>query len=391
MTKINLQPLDIGLLDNHEIPKNKKTTLTRSNTSKNGLRSVILKIAKLLSIFVAALLILVIAFAIYAANSDRARFPLPILFKASSFTASNLNQFPSQLKVQGNWLIDGQGNQVFLNGIMIADPLVADVKDDFNKRLFKQLHDLGANVIRIPVHPITWEGASDYLWRYLDKAVRWAGEYGMYVIIDWHSIGNVKTGSAPERSNMFTHTWENTTGFWNVVSAYFAGAPNVLFEVFNEPESITVSEWQAAASELVHIIRAQGAQQVVIVGGVDYASDLSWVLETPISDPNIAYAEHVYPIHSMADWTIHFGEVSKSYPVLITEWGFMEEYINSEYSYLIGNEKSFGEPFLDYLDELQIGWLACWYDDNWQPPMFTPGFEDTNPYGDFVFEQLSLP
>lgn len=368
-----------------------KINRPRSNTSKNGLRSVILKIAKLLRIFVAALLILVIAFAIYAANSDRARFPLPILFKASSFTASNLNQFPSQLKVQGNWLIDGQGNQILLKGIMIADPLVADVKDDFNKRLFKQLHDLGANVIRIPVHPITWEGASDYLWRYLDKAVRWAGEYGMYVIIDWHSIGNVKTGSAPEGSNMFTHTWENTTGFWNIVSAYFAGAPNVLFEVFNEPESITVSEWQAAASELVHIIRAQGAQQVVIVGGVDYVSDLSWVLETTISDPNITYAEHVYPIHSMADWNKHFGEVSKSYPVLITEWGFIEEYINSEYSYLIGNEKSFGEPFLDYLDKLQIGWLACWYDDNWQPAMFTPGFEDTNPYGDFVFEQLSLP
>ena len=355
------------------------------------LKSVILKIAKLLSIIVAALLILVIAFAIYAANSDCARFPLPILFKASSFTASNLNQFPSQLKVRGKWLIDGQGNQILLKGIMIADPLIADVKDDFNKRLFKQLHDLGANVIRIPVHPVTWEAASDYLWRYLEKAVRWAGEYGMYVIIDWHSIGNVKTGSAPEGSNMFTHTWENTTGFWNVVSAYFAGAPNVLFEVFNEPESITVSEWRAAASELVRIIRTQGAQQVVIVGGVDYASDLSWVLETPISDPNIAYAEHVYPIHSRADWNNHFGEVSKSYPVLITEWGFTEEYINSEYSYLIGNEKSFGEPFLDYLDELQIGWLACWYDDMWQPAMFTPGFEGTNPYGDFVFEQLSLP
>ena len=242
MTKINLQTLDIGIQDNHDILKAKKTTLTRSNTSKNGLRSVILKIAKLLCIFVAALLILVIAFAIYAANSDRARFPLPILFRASSFTTSNLNQFPSQLKVQGNWLIDGQGNQILLNGIMIADPLIADVKDDFNKRLFKQLHDLGANVIRIPVHPLTWESISDYLWRYLDDAVCWAGEYGMYVIIDWHSIGNVKTGSAPEGSNMFTHTWENTTGFWNVVSAYFAGAPNVLFEVFNEPESITVSE-----------------------------------------------------------------------------------------------------------------------------------------------------
>ena len=87
----------------------------------------------------------------------------------------------------------------------------------------------------------------------------------------------------------------------------------------------------------------------------------------------------------MADWNIHFGEVSKSYPILITEWGFIVGYINSEYSYLIGNVKSFGKPFLDNLNELQIGWLACWYDDNWQPAMFTPGFEDTIPYGDFNY------
>ncbi len=57
MSKINRQPHDISILDNHDFLKDKKTTLTRSNTSKNGLRSVILKITKLVSIFVAALLI----------------------------------------------------------------------------------------------------------------------------------------------------------------------------------------------------------------------------------------------------------------------------------------------------------------------------------------------
>ena len=47
--------------------------------------------------------------------------------------------------------------------------------------------------MRIPVHPVAWRGRTPakYL-QLLDQAVQWCTDLHMYVIIDWHSIGNLK-------------------------------------------------------------------------------------------------------------------------------------------------------------------------------------------------------
>jgi aryl-phospho-beta-D-glucosidase BglC (GH1 family) len=34
-------------------------------------------------------------------------------------------------------------------------------------------------------------GKEEYI-KTLDQGVQWAGEQGLYVIIDWHSIGNLR-------------------------------------------------------------------------------------------------------------------------------------------------------------------------------------------------------
>jgi hypothetical protein len=67
----------------------------------------------------------------------------------------------------------------------------------------------------------------------------------------------------------------------------------------------------------------------------------------------------------------------------------MDENRNStKQQYLVGDANSFGEPFLKYLDERGIGWVACWYDDGWEPPLFTNNFEKPTKYGEFVFGKL---
>ncbi|MEN6523095.1 MAG: hypothetical protein ABFD14_05145, partial [Anaerolineaceae bacterium] len=57
-------------------------------------------------------------------------------------------------------------------------------------------------------------------------------------------------------------------------------------------------------------------------------------------------------------------------------------------SYLSGDEESYGKPFLKYLDDRDIGWVACWYDDEWLPPMFTQGWTGYTNYGDFIIREL---
>jgi len=65
------------------------------------------------------------------------------------------------------------------------------------------------------------------------------------------------------------------------------------------------------------------------------------------------------------------GDISKIKPIIITEWGFSDENrYNTKQYYLVGDEKSYGSPFIDYLNECNIGRVACWFDDTRGPQMF---------------------
>lgn len=104
---------------------------------------------------------------------------------------------------------------------------------------------------------------------------------------------------------------------------------------------------------------------------------------------NIAYASHIYPAHAAASWNAWFGEVSANYPVLVTEWGWMEASPANPTDYLVGSAASYGEPLLSYLEAHDIGWIACWYDDEWLPAMFKAGSSELNAYGKFVEARLA--
>lgn len=67
----------------------------------------------------------------------------------------------------------------------------------------------------------------------------------------------------------------------------------------------------------------------------------------------------------------------------------MEADPSGEQTYLVGSQKSYGEPFMEYLEQREISWVACWYDDEWKPTLLETGFENpTNP-GKFVLQALS--
>jgi aryl-phospho-beta-D-glucosidase BglC (GH1 family) len=308
----------------------------------------------------------------------------------TEFASENIATFPSRLHVSGNQIADEEGRTIVLQGIMPPDPAVLDQRGHFNHEFFSGIQATNSNVIRIPVHPENWVKDKDYLWRYLDPIVRWAGELGMYVVIDWHYIGNVATGAGPQMPEIDNQPKELTIEFWQLTADYFRNTPNVIFEIFNEPQNISADEWRRSAGEIVTTIRAQGSNKLIIVGGIDYGKDLAWVIANPISDGNLAYASHIYPVHSSSMWANWFGKVAEKYPVVITEWGFMDQSKDATTSYLVGTPVTYGIPFLDYLEARNISWIACWYDDEWLPPMFTEGDEGYTAYGEFVMQKLKI-
>lgn len=347
---------------------------------KKSTRKIFISIVLSLSVICAALLLIAPRYGNLSIN-------LPLEHKPA-FTVDT-SAYPSQLRAEGNKLVDANGQIVTLRGLMPADPAVLRRKGNFDRPFFDGMADSGANVIRLPVHPERWKRDPDYLWRYLDPAVQWNGENGVYTIIDLHFIGDIGTDRGAQMPDIKIASEDFALEFWLQTASYFKDTPHVIFEIFNEPADISASDWRTKAQALVDAIRSTGAGQLIIVGGTEYSRNLSWVLAEPIKGENIAYAAHIYPAHGRYSWQRWFGDVAEKYPVVMTEWGWMESDPGGKQPYLVGRQVSYGEPLMEYLDQRGIGWVACWYDDEWKPAMFAPDFEQITPFGEFVLQRLS--
>jgi endoglucanase len=97
------------------------------------------------------------------------------------------------IQVQGNKFVNAQGDTVLFRGLAISDPDKLEHQGHWNKNHFEKVKEMGAMIVRIPVHPVAWRERTPvkYL-KLLDQAVEWCTELEMYIIIDWHSIGNLK-------------------------------------------------------------------------------------------------------------------------------------------------------------------------------------------------------
>ena len=95
--------------------------------------------------------------------------------------------------VKGNKFIDPQGNELVFRGLCFSDPVKLVRDGQWNERYFSAAADWGANVVRFAVHPSNLNSLGwDETFAAMDQGIEWAKKLGMYVIMDWHSIGNLK-------------------------------------------------------------------------------------------------------------------------------------------------------------------------------------------------------
>lgn len=140
-----------------------------------------------------------------------------------------------RISVQGNHFVNPAGETVLFRGLAVADPDKLAAQGHWNRELFAAVKDMGANLVRLPVHPIAWRSRTPagYL-PLLDQAVDWCTDLGVYVIIDWHSIGNLKSGMF--QAPMYETSVAETLNFWRTIALHYRGNHTVAFyELFNEP------------------------------------------------------------------------------------------------------------------------------------------------------------
>ena len=310
-----------------------------------------------------------------SAESDWWNIPYP-----SRFDQSRLTQEQSFISVDGKNLVDGDGNTFVFRGVNIGDPDKLMSQNRWNKQLFEEVHRWRANHIRLPIHPIAWRNrGSDWYFARLDDAVSWANAVDMYLIIDWHSIGNLET-------ELFQHpqyvtSLAETANFWKSIAHRYKGVSTVaVYEIFNEPTDDFVGSgkgslgkanwdsWRDSMEDLIDLIYVYDSEVIPLVAGFNWAYDLGPVAEKPIRREGVAYAIHPYPQKSKPNsntrqafhdaWQKHWGWVAENYPVMATELGWVKEDGYGAHIPVINNDGSYGPNIVSFMEARGVSWTA---------------------------------
>ena len=302
-------------------------------------------------------------------------FLLLLIAVSASVRAQEL----SRISVEGNKFVNESGETIVFKGLNIADPDRLVKEGQWHPALFKELAAWGANVVRLPVHPKAWRewGSEDYL-KLLDQGIEWAKAEGLYVILDWHSIGNLRTGLY--QADMYDTSMRETLRFWYTVSRRYAGEPAVaLYEVFNEPTTfnnqlgtLSWEQWSKMVMDIIHVIRANSPEAIPLVAGFNWAYDLTPVKNAPIPAENIAYVTHPYPQKRekpwVEKWEKDFGFVADNYPVVATEIGYMYPEQEGAHIPCLGDDE-YGKTITEYFEKKGISWVAWVFDPGWSPQL----------------------
>ncbi|MCV2356435.1 glycoside hydrolase family 5 protein [Paucibacter sp. B2R-40] len=292
--------------------------------------------------------------------------------------AAIAQQLP-QVKVAGNQFVDDQGAALVFRGVNISDPDKLVKEGHFSRQHFEVIKAWGANVVRIPVHPSAWQrrGKKGYL-EILDQTVHWLNELGMYAIVDWHSIGNLK--SELFQNSSYATTKAETFDFFRTVAARYKGVNAVaMFEIFNEPTVfggqlgvLSWADWKAINEEAITIIQAHNPNAISLVAGFNWAYDLTPIATEPIERSNVAYVSHPYPMKVAApfeqNWERDWGFVANKYPVIATEIGYQLATDKGAHIPVI-DDGSYGNRITNYLSSKGVSWVAWVFDPDWAPQL----------------------
>jgi hypothetical protein len=215
------------------------------------------------------------------------------------------------------------------------------------------------NTVRLPLNESCWLGINGSLVtaeRYRDEIAEYMFRLhaaGIYVVLDlhWSAPGNtVIMGSNQLVTMAFA---DHALDFWTSVATTFKNDPMVIFDLFNEPilvandrmgHSPVSDPWGcwlngcnltsgtrarlAGMQQMLDRVRATGATQLVVAGGVDWAHQLDgWLSHKPV-DPmgNLVAGFHAYD-QKLSDcftqdcWEREVTPVAAQVPVLVGEMG----------------------------------------------------------------------
>ena len=179
------------------------------------------------------------------------------------------------------------------------------------------------------------------------KIVEAAVKEGIYVLVDFHTYFLNK----PEAEEFFTE-----------MAKLYNDVPNVIFEIYNEPNGDPskgpVPEWskdvKPYSENIIRKIRAQGANNLVLVGTKSWSSHPDEAASDPVTDPNVAYVLHFYAASHGKEFRDKANRaMSQGKAVFVSEFGTCEASGNGRF------DPDETTRWIDFMQENMVSW-ANW-------------------------------
>jgi len=299
------------------------------------------------------------------------------------------------LHVSGNSLVNAAGSPVTLHGVNRSGTEYMCVQGygfydgPVDAAAIAAIKSWKVNAVRVPLNEDCWLGQSNvdpaYSGANYRTAIRtWVDALrtnGITPVVEMHWSRGQYTGNSSGCADLNATCQKPMPGaeavtFWSSVADTFKGDTSVVFDLFNEPypdrsESSLTQAWLcwrdgncpgigyrvSGMQTLVDTVRATGAKNVILLGGLAYSNDLGqWLTYRP-TDPtgNLGAAWHVYNFNTCstsACWTSTLAPVAAQVPLMAGEIG----------------ENDCGHAFIDgvmsWLDAQKISYLG-WTWNTW--------------------------
>jgi hypothetical protein len=268
--------------------------------------------------------------------------------------------------VSGTQLVNSHGRPVVLHGVNRSGTefLCVHGHGTFDgpsgQASVSAMRSWGVNAVRIPLNEACWNGepyvSPAYSGANYQSAIRTyvnlLNANGMVAILDLHWTDGRYTGPSSGCASPQARCLKpmpdaaQAIPFWTSVAQAFKGNDAVLFDLFNEPfpERAAHNEiggwrcWLHGGScpgigypvvgmqGLIDVVRGTGARNVILLGGLAYANDLTGWLASEPTDPdhNLAASWHSYNFNACSTvtcWSTQVAPVAAQVPLVAGEIG----------------------------------------------------------------------
>lgn len=275
--------------------------------------------------------------------TSKLKIVIAILVLAIAFLRVNAQPVKKygQLQVKGTQLCDKNGNPVVLRGMSYG-------WHNFWPRFYNEntvswlYKDWNCSVVRAAMGIELKHGYKEdsaFAVQKIKAVVDGAIKAGIYVIIDWHSH-NINLQEAKL--------------FFEQMAKEYGKYPNVIYELFNEPDYESWDEVKNYETEIINVIRKYDNDNIILAGCPHWDQDINLVADAPLQGfTNIMYTVHFYAATHKQELRNRCDDaLKKGIPIFISECAGMESSGNGA----INDEEWM--KWIDWAEQNKVSWIT---------------------------------